>query len=88
MDPVDTLYVGRYWSEVLCCTITPEWPRGQGHGSILIDLVAKHKSGVLRCPATALIPCVSKFCMQFYVFPGRFRLLLQILIKNHTLNTK
>ena len=21
MDPVDTLHVGRYWSEVLCCTI-------------------------------------------------------------------
>ena len=21
MDQVDTLYVGRYWSEVLCCTI-------------------------------------------------------------------
>ena len=22
MDQVDTLHVGRYWSEVLCCTIT------------------------------------------------------------------
>ena len=22
MDLVDTLHVGRYWSEVLCCTIT------------------------------------------------------------------
>ena len=55
MDQVDTLHVGRYWSEVLCCTITLELPRGQGHGSILIDLVAKHKSGELRCPATALI---------------------------------
>ena len=22
MDLVDTLYVGRYWSEVLCCIIT------------------------------------------------------------------
>ena len=21
MDQVDTLHVGRYWSEVLCCTI-------------------------------------------------------------------
>ena len=21
MDQVDTLYVGRYWSEVLCCTM-------------------------------------------------------------------
>ena len=21
MDQVDTLYVGRYWSEVLCCNI-------------------------------------------------------------------
>ena len=25
----------------------------------LIDLVAKHKSGELRCPATALIHCLS-----------------------------
>ena len=22
MDQIDTLHVGRYWSEVLCCTIT------------------------------------------------------------------
>ena len=27
MDQVDTLHVGRYWSEVLCSTIV-----GQGHG--------------------------------------------------------
>ena len=30
-------------------------------GHILIDLVAKHKSGELRCPATALILWVSPF---------------------------
>ena len=34
----------------------PERSWGQGHGSyILIDLVAKYKSGELRCPVTALI---------------------------------
>ena len=34
MDQVDTLHVGRFWSEVLCSTIVvhPGWPWGQGHG--------------------------------------------------------
>ena len=31
MDQVDTLHVGRYWSEVLCCTIMTHLG-GQGHG--------------------------------------------------------
>ena len=33
MDLVDTLHVGRYWSEVLCRTIMtyPGRPLGQGH---------------------------------------------------------
>ena len=58
MDQVDTLHVGGYWSEVLCYTTMTH----QGDIEvkvtdldILIDLVAKHKSGELRCPATALI---------------------------------
>ena len=32
MDQVDTLHVGRYWSEVLCCTIMTHLGDGQGHG--------------------------------------------------------
>ena len=31
MDQVDTLHVGRYWSEVLCCTIMTHLGR---HGAI------------------------------------------------------
>ena len=58
MDQVHTLHVGRYWSEALCCTITTHLSdleiNVMGH-RFLIDLVAKHKSGELRCPATALI---------------------------------
>ena len=78
MEQVDTLHVGRYWSEILCCTITTHLGDlevkvtdlvlsfglkdfiSQGHGSyISIDLVPKHKSGELRCPATALILTIS-----------------------------
>ena len=64
MDQVDTLHVGRYWSEVLCCTIMTHPGDIEVKVEvkvtdldILIDLVAKHKSGELRCPATALIIC-------------------------------
>ena len=61
MDQVDTLHVGRYWSKVLCCTITTHLSdievNVMGGSYILIDLVAKHKSSELRCPATAFIFC-------------------------------
>ena len=60
MDQVDILHVGKYMycSEVSCCTITAHL-RGlevmvMGN-SFLIDLATKHKSGELRCHATALI---------------------------------
>ena len=40
--------------------------RRLGHGSqILIDLVAKHKSGELCCLATALVKLVSTPCSSF-----------------------
>ena len=31
IDQVDTLHVGRYWSEVLCCDDPPGCHLGQGH---------------------------------------------------------
>ena len=37
----------------------------------LIDLVAKHKAGELRCPATALITC-----MHFSILPQFLKMLL------------
>ena len=52
MDQVDTLHVGRYWSEVLCCTIMTHLGDIEVQVTdldILIELVAKHKSGELRC---------------------------------------
>ena len=35
MDQVDTLHAGRYWSEVLCCTIMTHLPQGHGLREIL-----------------------------------------------------
>ena len=57
MDQVETLHVCGYWSEMLCCTITTNLSdlEVKVMGQILISLVAKRKSGELRCPATALI---------------------------------
>ena len=53
MDQVDTLHVARYmnWFEVLCCTHL----RDLEVKVMVHDLVAKHKSGELRCPVTAHI---------------------------------
>ena len=31
MDQVDTLHVGRYWSEVLCCTVMTTWVSSRSH---------------------------------------------------------
>ena len=47
MDQVETLHVSGYWSEILCCTITTQLSD--------LEVKVKHKSGELRCPATALI---------------------------------
>ena len=33
----------------------------------LIDLVAKHKAGELRCPATALITFISRINYRFWI---------------------
>ena len=55
MDQVHSLHVGRYmyWSEVLCCTVTAQLRDIEV--KVMSHLLAKHKSGELRCPATALI---------------------------------
>ena len=55
MDQVHSLHVGRYmyWSEVLCCTITAHLRDLEV--KVMSHLLTKHKSGELRCPATALI---------------------------------
>ena len=62
MYQVDTLHVCKYWSEVLCYITSTHLGdlEVKGHWSqTLIDLVAKHKSGELRCPATGLILIVT-----------------------------
>ena len=67
MDQVDTLHAGRYWSKVLCCTIMTHPVDIEVKVTdldILIDLVAKHKSGELCCPATALIHFLLNFSSE------------------------
>ena len=54
---MDTLHVCRYWSEVLCCTITTHRVTLRSRTWVMdFDRFSgKDKSGELRCPATALI---------------------------------
>ena len=93
MDFVDTLPDVRYWSEVLCCTITTD-TRVQAMGwgwrskyrtssysgdfeffylfiflfffcfKCILVLLARHSSGELRCPATALNVDVLYVCTK------------------------
>ena len=65
MEVVHTLLVVRYWSEVLCCTITTHmtdlevnswtWKENNYISFSLKFLESKHNSGKLCCPVTALI---------------------------------
>ena len=58
MDQVDTWHVGRYWSEVLSCTIKTNWG-DQGHG--LRNFTSKFLLKVLRT-----VYCVKVFGSSFY----------------------
>ena len=71
MEVVHTCPDVRYWSEVLYCAIPTHLSDLEVKITnleilfmkiLLKILKVKHNSGVLRCPGTALISCVSHMC--------------------------
>ena len=83
MDEVDTLHVGRYWSEVLCCTIMTN-PGRFARGSFCPRVVSPGRFALSRF---ALVLWVGRFALIRWVvspvscFAGElFRPLLLLLL--------